>query len=202
MFNNSAHSIIKYKIMKKILIGIDDDFIRKIYSEKLSEAGYKVFTSEKEEEILKIYKEEALDLILLDLSLEGVEGFTIFEKLKKIKEVPACIFSVAERDDAREKALKLGAKDFLVSSLMTLNELVLKIRIILGEVQYYQFAIDTKANDLKEWAKQLGFSPLSFNCQCCAVPLQLLLVKDKEQQANLFKVVLICPKCRDIYFEK
>jgi len=188
--------------MKKILIGIDDDFIRKIYNEKLSDAGYKVFTSEKEEEVLKICKEEELDLILLDLSLGGVRGFEIFEKLKKIKEFPVCIFSVAERGEAREKALKLGAKDFLVSSLTTLNELVLKIRIILGEVQNYQFSVDTKADDLKEWAKHLGFYPPSFNCQCCAVPLQLLLVREKEQQANLFKVVFICPKCKDIHFEK
>jgi DNA-binding response OmpR family regulator len=187
--------------MKKILLAIDDDLSRQIYAQVLKEAGFEVFPLENEEKIFDFLKKQRFDLIILDLSLGNLRGFEILEKIKKETDTPVFLFSTFEREKDREKARESGVQDFIVAPRTTPAELVLKIRLFFKEIVRYQLKVDTEAEDLKRWARDLGFLPY-FRCQNCQIPLEMLLVKEKEEKKNFFKVVFICPKCKDIYFEK
>lgn len=188
-------------MMKKIVLAIDDDLTRLLYKESLKLGGFEIEDCEDRKKLFEILKKNP-DLLLLDLSLEGNQGFEIFQEVKKnYPQLPIFILSTFETDEFREKAKKEGAKDFFLISLTPPKELVLKIKMFFREFSAYQIEVNVNSPDLKLWAEDLGFLP-QFYCTKCKIPLQMLLIKSSSSPSNYFKVVFICPSCRDIYFEK
>ncbi|MBC7073903.1 response regulator [Candidatus Parcubacteria bacterium] len=188
--------------MKKIILAIDDDLTRSLYRDILKVGGFNVFDCDKENILFEALQEFNADLLLLDLSLENNKGWEIFQKVKKdYPNLPVFLLANFEVDEYKEKAKKEGATDFLVISLTPPKELLLKVKLFFKEVRSYQIEININSPELKLWAEDLGFLP-NFKCQKCLVPLQLLLIQDSVRSKNYFKVIMICPKCKDIYFEK
>jgi two-component system OmpR family response regulator len=123
-------------MQKTILIIEDDDFLQGLEAKKLIAEGYEVLTSSSSEEAFKILEENKnVDLILLDLLLPEVNGFTILKNLRENEEtakMPVIVFSnLAEEKDVKE-AKKLGIDDFMIKSNFTLDELTEKVRQLIG----------------------------------------------------------------------
>jgi DNA-binding response OmpR family regulator len=70
------------------------------------------------------------DLVLLDLMMPGMDGFTLLTKLRKepgLEDLPVIMLS-ALSDEARiRKAKELGAQDYLVKTCFTYDELVRRV---------------------------------------------------------------------------
>ncbi|MFI5355259.1 MAG: response regulator, partial [Desulfobaccales bacterium] len=60
--------------MKTILVVDDDEPIRLLLQEELQDAGYHVLTATNAREALKMVQEEALDLVILDIRMPGMDG--------------------------------------------------------------------------------------------------------------------------------
>ena len=120
---------------KVILIIEDDDSLQGLEATKLRKEGYEVLTaSDSVEAFKKINNESKIDLILLDLLLPDVNGFTILKKIKGIenlKNIPVIIFSNLSEEKDIEEAKKLGVSDFMVKSNFTLDELAQKIKALI-----------------------------------------------------------------------
>lgn len=120
--------------MKKILIIEDDKFLRELISRKLSSENFEVIEAVDGESGLKKAKEEAPELILLDLILPGIDGFEVLAKIKEdaaVASIPVIILSnLGQRDDV-ERGLKLGAVDYLVKAHFTPNEIIKKVQEVL-----------------------------------------------------------------------
>jgi DNA-binding response OmpR family regulator len=69
---------------KKVLLVVDDEEnIRLLYKEELSEEGYDVMLAESGSEAIKIVKENNVDLVILDIKMPKIDGI---ETLRQIKE--------------------------------------------------------------------------------------------------------------------
>jgi len=68
--------------MADILVVDDESHIRKLYTELLSRAGYKVEAASSGEEALEISGRKKFDLIILDIELEDASGLEILKQLK------------------------------------------------------------------------------------------------------------------------
>ncbi|MFA5013453.1 MAG: response regulator [Candidatus Paceibacterota bacterium] len=120
---------------KKILIIEDDKFLRELMTRKLLSLEYDVVSASDGEEGLQKIKSETPDIVLLDLILPGINGFDVLAKAKKdpaIEKIPIIILSNLGQSEDIEKGLKLGAQDFLVKAHFTPQEIVNKLRSILG----------------------------------------------------------------------
>jgi DNA-binding response OmpR family regulator len=120
----------------KILIVEDDKFLRDLMSQKLAHEGFVVNTAVDGEEGLNSALADPPDLILLDLLLPKVDGFSVLEKIKtdpKLQKTPVLILSNLGQKEDVTRALSLGAVDFLIKSNFTLGEIVGKIKAILKE---------------------------------------------------------------------
>jgi len=118
----------------KILIIEDDKFLRESMSQKLIEEQYDVSTSVDGEEGIKKIREETPDMVLLDITLPGIDGFEVLTKIKKdasISSTPVIILSNLGTTEDIEKGLKLGAADYLIKAHFTPGEIIEKIRSIL-----------------------------------------------------------------------
>ena len=122
---------------KSILIIEDDEFLLGLEKDKLEKAGYKVFTainSVQAFEALNIGTQ--LDMILLDLLLPEVDGFMILEKLREnkiTKDIPVIVFSNLSEEKDIERANKFHINEYIVKSNISLNDLVEKVKKLLGE---------------------------------------------------------------------
>ena len=73
---------------KKILIIEDEVAIQKILSEPLTFAGYKVTTASDGLEGINIFHEQDFDLILLDIMLPKIDGYTVCEMIRQESQIP------------------------------------------------------------------------------------------------------------------
>ncbi len=121
-------------IMKKILFIEDESALQKSMGDSLRREGWQVLSALNGEIGLRQAKTERPDLILLDLILPKMDGFEVFQGLKKNKEtadIPVIVLTNLEQMEDVEKALELGAKTYLVKANYTLSEVVSKIKDIL-----------------------------------------------------------------------
>lgn len=122
-------------MFKKILLIEDDKFLRELMNKKLLTLGFDVVSAADGESGLVMIKETKPDVVLLDLILPGINGFEVLEKAKQdpeIAAIPIVILSNLGQGEDIEKGLALGAKDFLVKAHFTPQEIVNKLKSILG----------------------------------------------------------------------
>ena len=122
--------------MKKILFIEDEQAIQKTFGEFLSGAGYKVFSALDGELGFNLAKKEKPDLILLDLVLPKSHGLEVLSNLKNNKEtknIPVIILTNIEGAEEVDRALELGATAYLVKTAYKLEELLEKVKKIIGE---------------------------------------------------------------------
>jgi DNA-binding response OmpR family regulator len=117
---------------KKILIVEDDKFLRELLQSKLEkEEDISVSVATEGEEGLKKVQEEGPDLVLLDLILPGIDGFEVLKRIKDnsaIADTKVIVLSNLGQTEDVERAMNLGAKDYLIKAHFTLEEIVEKIR--------------------------------------------------------------------------
>ena len=79
--------------------------------------GYRVLQIENGDEGLRLVRESQVDFIVLDLKLPSDDGWVVLQQLKNDPEllsVPVIVFTASAAVSHREKALKMGATDYLV----------------------------------------------------------------------------------------
>jgi len=122
-------------MMKKILLIEDDKFLRELMVKKLLTMDYDVTSAVDGESGLSMIKEIKPDVVLLDLILPGINGFEVLEKAKQnpeIADIPVIILSNLGQKEDIERGQKLGAADFMIKAHFTPQEVVNKIKTILG----------------------------------------------------------------------
>ncbi|MBI4698461.1 MAG: response regulator [Nitrospirae bacterium] len=119
----------------KILFVDDTKMFQSIYKNKLLAEGFQVKTADNGIEAIKCLSEETPDLILLDLNMPVMDGFKVLSSVKTnpaLSSIPIIVFSARGEYDQVDKALNLGADDFLVKTTTTPNEVVKKVKKILN----------------------------------------------------------------------
>ncbi|MDD5606414.1 MAG: response regulator [Candidatus Pacebacteria bacterium] len=117
--------------MKKILSIEDDSSLQKTLVDFLKKQNYKVFSASDGLNGLELAKNEKPDIILLDLILPKLEGFSVLEELKSndlTRNIPIIITTNLEQPENIEKAIEKGAAAYLVKNQYTLKELLGKIK--------------------------------------------------------------------------
>ena len=80
---------------------------------------------------LKLAKSGKPDLILLDLILPKIDGFEVLKKIKpdpETKDIPVIVLTNLEESEDVQRAIDLGAKNYLVKANYSLREVVEKIK--------------------------------------------------------------------------
>ena len=116
---------------KKILIVEDDQMICSMYKTKFEADGFTCLTANNGPDGLAMTKKEKLDLIMLDVMLPQLDGFSILKEIKadkKTKGIPAIMLTNLGTDEDKAKGEKLGAADYLVKASLTPAEISKKIK--------------------------------------------------------------------------
>jgi two-component system KDP operon response regulator KdpE len=103
------------KAKSKILVVDDERAILNVLSIRLRISGYDVVTAPGGEEALALIDETHPDIMLLDVIMPEMDGFEVLQRVRTVSQMPVIIFSA--RPENAQKALSLGANDFLAKPL-------------------------------------------------------------------------------------
>ena len=122
----------KKKAAKNILIVEDERPLAHALELKMTHEGYNTHVAMTGEEGLKEASTGKYDLILLDLILPGMDGFTILKELKnKRTKTVVLVLSNLGQDEDKKRAQEYGVKQYLVKSNVPLADIVKVVKAAL-----------------------------------------------------------------------
>jgi len=122
----------------KILLVEDDTFLLEMYATKFELEGFEVLTAEDGKKGLDMAGKEKPDIILLDILMPKMDGFTVLDELKKDKEtekIPVILLTNLGQKDDVKKGFEKGAVGYLIKAHFMPSEVVDKIKKILKETK-------------------------------------------------------------------
>jgi DNA-binding response OmpR family regulator len=114
------------KTGKKVLVVEDERPLAHALELKFSHEGYDVIIATDGAEALKLANETKFSVILLDLIMPNMDGFTFMEQLKK--KSPIIILSNLGQDEDKERAKELGAIGYFVKSNTPITEIIKTVK--------------------------------------------------------------------------
>ena len=113
-----------------ILIVDDDDRIRSLLKDYLSDNQYMVSTAENAEVAKKKLETLKFDILILDIMMPGQDGYELTKEIKKTAKTPIILLTAKGEVESRIKGLEIGADDYLGKPFEP-KELLLRIKNIL-----------------------------------------------------------------------
>ena len=121
---------------KQLILTADDDpQLLRLVSRSLELEDFHVLTAADGVEALAIIEAQPLDLVLLDVMMPKMDGFTVCQKVREFSSVPIIIITARGQDNDKIKGLNMGADDYLTKPF-NIDELTARVRAVLRRTQF------------------------------------------------------------------
>lgn len=135
--------------MQRILIVEDDLSIAELQKDYLELAGFEVTICTDGLQGLNCIKEEDFNLIILDVMLPKLDGFSILRSIQESKDIPVLMVSAKKEEIDKIKGLSLGADDYITKPFSP-GELVARVKSHINNYERIKskFALNTPNNNI------------------------------------------------------
>lgn len=116
--------------MYKLLIVDDEEKIRKLISKYAIFEGYDVVEAEDGMKATELMRYKDFDLVILDIMLPDIDGFTVCRELRKTKKTPVIMLSARGEEYDRLHGFEVGVDDYVVKPFSP-KELMMRVAAIL-----------------------------------------------------------------------
>ena len=154
----------------KILLVDDEQGIRQIMKEYCLNEGYEVTEAINGKEALELLKKEKFNLMVLDIMMPEMDGFTMLKECPKEKRIPTIILSARGEEYDKLSGFDLGIDDYLTKPFSP-KELMARIKAILNRTNqnkkdiytYESLEINTLSHTIKIDNKILDVTPKEYD---------------------------------------
>ncbi len=152
---------------KKILIVEDEANIRELLRLYLEREGYTVLEAENGVEGIKLWKSEKPDMLLLDVMMPVMDGWTVCKEIRAESDVPIIMLTAKGETADRVSGLEMGADDYIVKPL-EMPEVIARVRAVFRrmapddaaeKISFDNLTIDKQAYDLIIRGKRVDAPP-------------------------------------------
>ncbi len=119
---------------KRILVSDDEARMRRFVRMNLELEGYDVLEADNGLMALQRVRDDAPDLVLLDVMMPDLDGFETLARIREMSSVPVIMLTVKGDEEDRIRGLDLGADDYITKPFSP-RELVSRIRAVLRRVE-------------------------------------------------------------------
>ena len=159
----------------KILFVEDEEDLTLIVADTLRGEGYEVVTAVDGEDGLEKFKTEAADIVVADVMMPKMDGFTMAKQIRKLSPTVPLLFLTAKSTiDDVEQGFEIGANDYLKKPF-ELRELIVRIKALLRRYG------DNRTEDIR-----FAIGAYTFN-----VTTQTLSFGDKETELSHFEAKIL-----------
>ncbi|MEI2776685.1 MAG: response regulator transcription factor [Tetrasphaera sp.] len=156
----------------RLLIVEDEPNIRELLATSLQFAGFEVVTAGDGSAAIKAATEHDPDLVVLDVMLPDMDGFTVTRKLRDSgRRAPIVFVTARDSVDDKIKGLTVGGDDY-VTKPFSLEEVIARIRAVLrrtkGELdegailRFEDLELDEDTHDVRRGGQSIDTSPTEF----------------------------------------
>jgi DNA-binding response OmpR family regulator len=114
-------------VSDRILVVEDEQSIRTIIEYALRDAGFAVVTATRGDEAIEAFDREAIDLVILDIMLPGLDGLEVCKRIRATHSTPIIMLSARGEELDKVLGLELGADDY-VTKPFSPRELVSRVK--------------------------------------------------------------------------
>jgi DNA-binding response OmpR family regulator len=118
-----------------ILTADDDPQLLRLISRNLELEDYNVLTASDGEQALHLIETHAPDVVLLDVMMPLMDGFTVCQRVREFSSVPIIIITARGQDQDKVRGLDMGADDYLTKPF-SVEELLARVRAVLRRTQF------------------------------------------------------------------
>jgi DNA-binding response OmpR family regulator len=123
-------------VKKTTIVTADDDpQLLRLIARNLEFEGYEVQTASDGQQALALIERQPPDLILLDVMMPRMDGFTVCQRVREFSTTPIIIVTARGQDQDKVKGLDLGADDYLTKPF-SVDELLARVRAVLRRTQF------------------------------------------------------------------
>ena len=145
--STSNHTTQPLRQGRRILIADDDEAVRRMLADYLTEEGYEVRIAADGKETLEVVSQFAPDLVLLDVKMPEIDGLEVTRRLHAKSNIPIIMLSALGEDIDRVAGLSAGSDDYVTKPVRP-RELLLRIQGLLRRVEANQAANQPLEGDL------------------------------------------------------
>lgn len=152
----------------KILIVDDEPLIREVIKEYCALENYEVIEAENGVEALEKIKTNDIDIIVLDIMMPKLDGFSTLKEIKQIKNIPVILLSARKEEFDKLMGFDLGSDDYMTKPFSP-KELIARIKAILkrtnketDEYIYETLKIDFKGHTVYIDNEEIKLTPKEF----------------------------------------
>ncbi len=173
---------------EKILVVDDEISLQETLAYNLKKQGYEVETTGDGTDALKIAREMAPDLIILDVMLPGLDGFEVCRILRREMTTPVLMLTARDDEIDRVVGLEVGADDYLAKPF-SMRELMARVKAMLRRVRLIREEVSSAEGEgSKPKTKILEFDNLKIdmNRREITVDDEVVAFKPKEYELLTF----------------
>ena len=122
-------------VKKTTVVAADDDpQLLRLVTRNLQMEGYDVISVSDGQQALEQVEAHMPDLVLLDLMMPKLDGFTVLQRVREFSSLPVIILTARGADQDKIRGLDLGADDYLTKPF-SVDELLARVRAVLRRAQ-------------------------------------------------------------------
>lgn len=151
-----------------ILIVDDELLIRNVIKEYLLNEGYKVLEAKDGFDALRVISDNKVDLIVLDIMMPKMDGFTCLSEIRKTKNIPVIMLSARKEETDKLNSFDLGVDDY-VTKPFSPKELVARVKAHLKRTTsnnenytYKNLIVDYKGRKVTINGKEVNLTPKEY----------------------------------------
>lgn len=133
-----------------ILVIDDDQKIRKLLAEFLTQHGFQVLARSNGEDVLSLLANENIQCVVLDVVIPGEDGLAICKKIRAQHITPIIMLTALGEEPDRMIGLEVGADDYLPKPFHP-RELLARIKALLRRVAFYQQSAETNHSGFSKY---------------------------------------------------
>ena len=153
-----------------ILIVDDEKLIREVIKEYCLKENYNVFEASNGVEAIDYVKNENIDLIIMDIMMPKMDGYSSIKEIKSIKDIPCLMLSARKEEFDKLAGFELGIDDYMTKPFSP-KELIARIKAILkrtnnivkDEYVYKNLRLDILGRTLYINNKEVNITPKEFD---------------------------------------
>ena len=154
--------------MAKILVVDDEIKIREIIKEYAEFEGYEVAQAEDGMQAVEMVKNQDFDIIIMDVMMPKLDGYSACKEIRKIKQIPVIMLSARGEEYDKLFGFEIGVDDYVVKPFSP-KELMARIRAVLNRasasqrtedvIRYEGLEINFTAREVKIDGKKVSMTP-------------------------------------------
>ena len=123
---------------KASVLVVDDDVrMLRMMQHILELEGYRVLRVSNGETAISVFDDEAPDLVLLDIMMPSMDGYTVCQRIREFSQVPIIMVTARGNDEEKVEGLNAGADDYVTKPFSS-KELVARVKAVLRRTTLWQ----------------------------------------------------------------